>query len=147
MTLAVVERVLQAAQSKLDAIAIEGLVVERNRSEAVDCFPALVLHDGNQVANEEQTVFVMRVRTIEVEGFIRVTDKANLGPELNALYAETVKALTSDVSLNGTAVDVAEVELLVVMDPQSDTLHQGQFSLKFDVTYTTKQGDPYTIAP
>lgn len=148
MPVPIIEQVLQAAVARLEAItAVAGLVVDRNRQDPVERDRALVLQDGDQEHDEEQTVFVQSFRTIAVEGFVTVDDKAELGTAINVLWAEAVKALTSDLSLGGLAIDVQLGEYLSNMAPADHHRWSGEFSQKFIIHYATKRGDPYSLAP
>jgi hypothetical protein len=147
MTLAVREQVLQAILAKLAAISIDGLTVDRNRQDEIQAWPCLVVTDGDQTTDPDQTVFVQHFMEVIVTGYVRVPDKADLGAALNELYASAVRAMTADPALNGTAIDVTEGELTTFMDPPSDTERQGQFDVKFSVLYATRHGDPFTIGP
>lgn len=147
MTLPVIERILQVCEARLTAItAIADLTVERNRAEDVETWPSLILHDGDEGPADVGMV-AQHFRTITVEGFVRVADRAQLGPALTTLHAEAVKALTADVSLGGLAVNVDIGEYLGRPALQGDTEWQGSFSQDLEILYWTKVNDPYALAP
>jgi hypothetical protein len=146
--LPVVERVLQAVEARLAAIiTVPGLDTDRNRQDPVEKDRMLVLQDGDQEHDEDQTIFVQSFRTIAIEGFVKVDAKADLGPALNVLWAEMVKALTGDVTLGGLAGDIKLGEYISNMAPTDDHRWTAEFSQKFTIHFTTAQGDPYSLAP
>lgn len=104
------ETILVAALAKLAAITgITGLAVARNRSEAVDAFPLIVLRDGgHQVANDAMG-FDLATISFDVELYVRATSTAtNAGTLLNELYGAVKVALQADRTLAGTAHDINE---------------------------------------
>jgi hypothetical protein len=147
--LPIVERILLAVKARLDVVAIDGeeLFTDRNRQEEVPSYPALVLQDGDQESDEDQTVFVQFFRTIAVEGFVRVESKDDLGPAVNLLWAEAVKTVQADLSLGGLSIDIRLGEYRANLAPTDDSQWIGEFSQVFTIQYATRHGDPYTLAP
>jgi hypothetical protein len=146
----IIERILQAVQGRLEAITvITGLVVDRNRRDVVDDERALILQDGDQVHDEEQTIFVQNFRTIGVEGFVKTNSKAEIGPAINALWAEAVKTLTADanITLGGLAIEISLGAYTSNMVLEDDQRWSGEFRQEFTIHYATKRGDPYSLAP
>lgn len=147
MTLPVRERVLVAVKAKLDAITLPGLQVDRNRTTAAVSFPALNQVDGGQTPDNSHTVVTFYEMQVSIEGAVQGISEATIGTDLNQLYAAVVTALVTDNSLNGTAVDIVEGEMVTAIVTEDDEHVTGSFDLGFTITYQTKGGDPFTIAP
>jgi hypothetical protein len=146
----IVERILQAAKARLAAItAVPGLVVGRNRRDVVPEDRALILQDGDQLHGEEQTMFVQNFRTIGVEGFVKTDSEDEIGPAINALWAEAVKTLTADenITLGGLAIDITLGEYTSNLVLTEDQRWSGEFRQEFTILYATKRGDPHSLAP
>jgi len=104
------ETILVAALAKLAAITgITGLAVARNRSEAVDAFPLVVLRDGgHQVANETMGYDFATI-SFDVEMYVRASSTStNAGTLINELYGAVKTALQADRTIAGTAHDINE---------------------------------------
>ena len=149
---AVRENVLAAFHTLVSgrlSTAIPGATVERNRRQPVpeSSSDFVILFDGPQVVLSDETGATRYRLTVDVEGYVRVQTDPDLGPALNALYAELVKAAVSDFSLGDLAVDVREGDVDdVFIDPDASR-PTAAFSMSFDIDYSTATGDPFTPGP
>lgn len=142
------ERVLDAFKTKLDGITgVTGLTVERNRDVRVQEFPMLIMIDGGQQANLDNTGFTRYDMNIEVEGHVTASTPGGLGDAVNALYGKTVEAVMADVTLGSLSLDIVEVSMEVEIDRGEGRKPYAAFLVTFQVTYFTEQGDPFTLGP
>jgi hypothetical protein len=103
------ELVIAAALAKLQAISgIAGLVVERNRRDAVEDFPSLVWRDGGHSVNAEAIAYDLTTIEVDVEIRVRAAPGSDHGTLINEIYAAAKAALLADQSLAGTAHEVRE---------------------------------------
>lgn len=68
----------------------------------------LVLVDGVQRVVEDGPAGTLYRMAVRIRGAVTRADRAQLGPAVSALYAQTLAALLADRSLGGLAIDVAE---------------------------------------
>ena len=121
--------------------------VERDRSEPMtpDLCPALVLHTASPATVAEETDDHVRYTVrMAVEGYARgATDAASV-TALNALYAETRKAIYANRTLSGAAFDITEQETDQSIDREQGHAPMAHFAMTLKVEYQTQPGDPFT---
>ena len=140
------ETILVAALAKLAAIAgIAGLTVSRNRSEAIDAFPLVVLRDGgHQVANDAMGYDFATI-SIDVELYVRApSTSTNAGTLINELYGAVKTALQADRTLGGVAHDTNETGMTAPDFDGSDAYSTTAAAVvSFDVEAIVPRDDPY----
>lgn len=113
------ELAIAAALAKLEAIVgIAGLSVERNRRDAVEDFPAIVLRDGGHQVNRETMAYDLTTLQVEVELYVRASAAQDYGTLLNELYGAAKDAMLADQTLAGTVQEVRETGM---SEPDVDT--------------------------
>lgn len=146
------EQVLAAFHAQVST-ALSPVVVERNRSNEIqqDQSIYVLLVDGPQAKASDETAIEFYRMTVFSTGYIKLdtptaTD-ADIGPAMNALYADLLNAALSDHTLGGLSVDVREGDMReVYIEPGAD--HPTcMFELSFVIDYFTAAGDPFTIGP
>ncbi len=147
MTTSIREQIMQAFEEKLSLISgVSGLTVSRNRSAAIVSYPSLVLYDGGESHNNGNSGATMVSMRVPVTGLVNAANDTALGPALNELYAKTVQAALSDVSLGGLAVDISLID--AETDLQLDVSKpSAAFMAEFEIQYWIAPGDPYSTAP
>jgi len=150
MATSVREQILAAFASTVGTalpIAIPGAGVERNRSRPVpkasNAF--VILYDGPQFIVSDETCSTRYTLDVEAEGYAKASTDALLGPAINNLYGELVKAALADHTLGGLSVDVRESNLQDVYIDDEAQKPSGAFALTFNITYSTAGGDPFTL--
>ena len=150
MATSVREQILAAFHTAVSTalpIAIPGSTVERNRSRA--CPKAsnafVILYDGPQFIISDETCATRYNLDVDVEGYARASTDALLGPAVNALYGELVKAALADHTLGGLSVDVQEGNLQDVYIDDEASKPTGAFAMTFTIQYSTAGGDPFTL--
>jgi len=122
-------------------------VVERNRSRPVpktsDAF--VILFDGPQIILSDETCSTRYELDIDAEGYARAASDALLGPAVNNLYGELVKAGLASHTLGGLTVDVREGGLQDVYIDDEASKPTGAFAMTFSIQYSTAGGDPFTL--
>lgn len=140
------ETILVAALAKLSAITgIAGLTVARNRSEAIDTFPFVVLRDGgHQVANDAMGYDLATI-SIDVELYVRApSTSVNCGTLLNELYGAVKSALQADRTLGGVAHDTNETGMTAPDIDTSDAYSTvASAVVSFDVEAIEPRDNPY----
>lgn len=140
------EAILVAALAKLSAITgISGLTVSRNRAEAIDAFPLVVLRDGgHQVANDAMGYDLATI-SFDVELYVRApTTATNVGTSLNELYGAVKSALQADRTLAGTAHDTNETGMTAPDFDTSDAYSTiASAVVSFDVEAIKPRDNPY----
>lgn len=104
------ETIILAALATLEGISgVSGLSVHRNRSDAVEDFPTLVLRDLGTSINREMIGFDLVTVSIDVELYVRpASSSINVGSAINELYGVVKAALLADPTLGGVAHEVRE---------------------------------------
>ncbi|MCA6305662.1 MAG: hypothetical protein IM628_12725 [Phenylobacterium sp.] len=146
MTLTVRERILADLYAAIDAVP--AVTAYRNRRKPVEAarLPALVLTDGDHgEADRSLTRAEMFELRVAIEGLVRDTTDAAIGPALNALYGQTVAAIMADPTRGGLAHDTIEQGLAVDFDRGEGGQPVASFRLDVTVRYMTRPGDPYTV--
>lgn len=140
------ESIVVAALAKLAAISsVADLVVERNRVEAVETFPMIVLREGGHEVSEETSSHDLATISLDVELYVRSTSAAiNVGTLLNELYGAAKVALQADRSLGIGAFDVRETSMSAPTFDTSDAAHpQASAVVSFDVQFWQTKANPY----
>lgn len=114
------ETVLAAAYARLAAISsVADLTTYRNRAEALDTYPAIILRDGGHAVSQEVHGYDLVTLSCSVELYVRTASTAtNTGTLLNELYAAAKAALQADRTLGGAVFDTIETGF---SDPAFDT--------------------------
>jgi hypothetical protein len=147
MSLTIREQIYAKLEEVLST-ALMGVRVERNRDSAVQVFPTVVVIDGGQIRQEpESTGFNEYVMTPTIEGWVDGETQADLGPALNELYGQTVKALMADRKLGGLAIDMAEGPLEVDVSRRENQGPVAGFALDIEVRFWTAEDDPFELGP
>lgn len=126
--------------------AFAGVHVERNRDKEVSTYPSLIVIDGSQTTNNDNSGLTFHTLAVSVEGYVQSATAATLGDDANDLYARIVKAAVADYTLSGVAVDVRESDMHFEVDREGSK-RTAAFSVQFEIDYMTKTGDPYTLGP
>ena len=140
------EQVLAAIKTALDAV-LPGRV-ERNRTKEVNLkteTPRLVMLDGGHELREDQTGEDEYRLSVDVDIYAAARSDAELGPALNTLWAEVVKALQADLSLGGLTQDIRQADMSdpeVLKESGAPPAITAQVS--FDVFFATAERDPFT---
>jgi hypothetical protein len=138
------ERVLAAFAAKVALVS--GVTVERNRDYNVTAFPALVVLDGGQQAEDDNTGYTRYTMTVDVEGYVGA-GSLNVGNRLNELYGKMLACVMADRTLGGLAIDISEQELDISINREEGQARTGAFLATFSVEYFTAQGNPYVPGP
>jgi hypothetical protein len=140
------ETILVAALAKLSAITgIAGLVVARNRVEAVDSFPTIALRDGGHRVDNDAMGFDLAVISFDVELYVRAPSSAtNPGTILNELYGAVKSALQADRTLGGVAHDTNETGMTAPDFDASDAYSTvASAVVSFDVEAIKPRDNPF----
>jgi hypothetical protein len=128
-------------------VAIPGTGVERNRSRPIpiDSDSFVILFDGPQLITSDETCNTRYTLDVEAEGYARAATDLLLGPAVNQLYGQLVKAALSDHSLGGLAIDVREGNMQDIYIDDEASKPTGAFPITFSIQFSTVGGDPFTI--
>jgi hypothetical protein len=134
-------------QRVLEALGrIRLVTVERNRRADItaDDAPLLVVMDGAHTTRLTDFMDTAYEMQLAVDGAISAEQDADLGPNLNALYAATIAALMADQTLDGVATLIREDGLGIrIASAKESELPLGFFSLDVTIEYRTGDGQPY----
>ena len=139
------EAALAAFFSAISGIA--GVTVERNRDRPPEVgeLPFLVQFDGGHVVARPETETDNYTLTVEVEITVTAATPAALGPALNTLWADLVKAATASPTLGDV---VQEVRHRSLGDPEvlqdENEIPVMSATASFDVDFATLEDDPFT---
>lgn len=136
---------MQRVQAALIS-GVRGATVERNRRAEITADDAvlLVLHDGSHTAlltDFQDTAYQMQ---LTIDAAVTGEYDEDVGPSLNALYAQVIEALMVDPTLGGIAVQIREdglgIRVATIAESQQPL---GFFSLDVTVEFRTGDGQPY----
>ncbi len=147
MTLTVRERILADLFAAIDAVPAVAAFRNRRRPVEPARLPALVVTDGDHgEADRSLTQAEMFELRVSIEGLVRDTTDAAVGPAVNALYGLALAAVMADRTRGGLAHDTVEQGLAVDFDRAEGGQPMAAFRLDLLVRYMTRPGDPYTAA-
>lgn len=147
------ERIFQAVVTALEEIEGEsaepvtfGLTVERNRETEVtaDDMPRLVLLDGEEEADSGNLNVTVYRAAVTIEGYVKAEERALLAARVNMLKALVQRKMAEDPTFGGLALDVTEGESAVQTDGSGQEYPAAAFSIRYELTYWTQAGDPFT---
>ncbi len=149
------ERILAELKSTLTtalATPLPAIPVERNRDVAVSAYPTVVIVDGPQTADSENTHRTEYRMEVDVEGYVKAVTPDLLGAAVNALYSRVVRAVLANRIFNATepaglACDTRETEMLVEISRTEGSPPQAAFSVTFEIVFWTAEGDPESLGP
>lgn len=120
--------------------------VESQRREEVIRFPSVIVVDGDEGEPEEGIGIVKRFAIVRAEGYVQATSQAALRNEREFLQAHVIRAIASDYTLGGWAVNATHTntESLTIFH---STQPLAAFAVTFEVEYWTKPGDPFSLGP
>lgn len=125
-----------------------GIKLERNRDARFQTFPGINILDGPQTRDEpESTGIALYTTTATVEGYVQAEVSADLGPALNELHGQIVKALLANRTLDGLADDLFEGEMRPEIGERENQRPVMGFSLDVQIKFCTAESDPYRQGP
>lgn len=153
MATSVRERVLAAFETLLGTVAAPNvpgaITVYRGRRKQVaeDKLPALVMRAA-PVSDEQSNAAVTRcIERVTVSGLVKAATDRALDQALADLSAAVQRAVQSDPTLGGIAVDTRLSEADQSTADDEGVGGVGEIFLAYTVEYWTRPGDPYTPAP
>jgi hypothetical protein len=127
---------------------VPGLTVWRNRRAPLEAAPAIAVEDGPQQTNVDQVGFKFHTAQPTIEGYCTAPTDEEIGPVYNDLYRRIVNKVEADPTLGGAAVDCREAGLdLEIVKAAASKQAECFFAVKFDIDYTTAQGDAGAPGP
>lgn len=127
---------------------VPGLTVWRNRRAPLQGAPAIAVEDGPQVTNVGQVGFKFHTAQPTIEGYCTAPTDEALGPIYNDLYRRIVNKVEANPTLGGVAIDCREAGMdLEIVKAADSKQAECFFSVKYEVDYTTAQGDAGASGP
>jgi hypothetical protein len=143
-----IETAIAAVETALGTVsAIVGLTVERARDHAVTPGEApilMVYADGDRTERERVVGLGIWSAPVRVEGVVKASTIAGLGPALNDLYGRALEALEADRTLGGAAVRFRETNLSTAVDRERGHRPMMTFDLALEVDVDAAEGDPFS---
>lgn len=141
------EDIIEAFMAAL-VVGLPGVLVERDRDTEADTFPSVnILEGGHEVITENHGLDDIAMN-MTCELFEASVTMADVGPALNVLYGNVVKAAMADRTLGGLLVDLEEdnADEPVVLRQEGQGPAKAM-SLDFLLRYQRKSGDPDSLFP
>lgn len=138
------EQIVCAALKSLKTI--DDITVERNRRDALtdEELPSLILFEGPELPLNDFSSEDSYRLSLLVQGSFK-GKPADVARDANNMRAMIIKTMMADVSLGGLArnLEISDPGDWIGTPTESDDTEG--FVLQFDVTYATKEFDPFTF--
>ncbi len=144
MPTTIAQQILDHVETHLGTIP--GVTVWGNRTEEVDKFPALVVVEGEDKPDNDNTGVTLITMSVGIEGHVQATTDAELRAAREALYAAALAKLLADTTQGGRAIDTNHTGTERWTDQGEGHKPTAGFSAALEILFATVEGDPFTQA-
>jgi hypothetical protein len=141
------ENVLASLFAEISALTatVSGLTVERNRTEAIQSFPFVVVRDGGDVADRSRTSEDRFTVTADLHLYVESATDSALAAAIDSLLGPVCQRIAGGLTAASPLLAYAErVEVVATLDPE-EIDSDAAVVVRVECEYVTAAGDLYSL--